>query len=189
MQPPQRLALLVGGPSGESSYADEDWAALFQLIETVASGGVSWLVTNARRTPGTVSDRLRELALRPASAIETFIDCRSSTARPLADILRASDAAVVTDDSSSMVSDAVAAGLAVIGIAPRQHAPTRNEQEYRDHLASHGWYRSMALHGLTPQDLLTALDGLTPLQEDPADALAALLAKRLPRLFADGGRR
>ena len=134
-KPPHRLALLIGGPSGESSWQDADWDRLQALVAGAASLGVGWRITNSRRTPAAVSDRFTALARSLPGSIDCFADVRRPDAPALADLIAESDAAIVTDDSSSMVSDAVAAGLAVVGLAPEQHRPTANEQSYRDHLA------------------------------------------------------
>jgi uncharacterized protein len=181
--PPQQIALLIGGPSGESTYTDTDWDRLFSLIATTAGEGIRWLVSNSRRTPEPISDRLRDLARNTGSPIAQFIDVRQPDAMPLAAILAAADAVLVTDESSSMVSDAIAAGLPVLGIAPQQHALTANERDYRAHLSREGWYRALPLATLTSQAVLAALTQLTPLTADPAAALSALLAERLPQLF------
>ena len=182
-KPPHRLALLIGGPSGESSWQDADWDRLQALVAGAASLGVSWRITNSRRTPAAVSDRFTALARSLPGSIDCFADVRRPDAPALAELIAESDAAIVTDNSSSMVSDAVAAGLAVVGLAPEQHRPTANEQSYRDHLAAQNWYRSRPLAALTPASLLDELQQLTPLADDPGDVLAQLLAARLPRLF------
>ena len=182
--PPRTLALLVGGPSGESDYGGDDWASMLQLIEAVAAGGLRWLVSNSRRTPAALSDRLADLSRGTSPAIAQFSDTRRTTSASLAGILAAADAAVVTDESSSMVSDAVAAGLPVVGIAPKHHRLTANERDYRAHLMAKRWYRALPLDGLTPARLLGAHAELLPLAEDPVGPLAALPAERLPHLFA-----
>jgi uncharacterized protein len=182
--PPRQIVLLIGGPSGESTFAPADWDDLVRLIEAAAAAGIRWLVSNSRRTPDTFSDRLQALTGGDAAPVARFADVRKQGCPALADLLAAGDAALVTDDSSSMVSDAVAAGLPVIGIAPRRHAPTPNERDYRRHLALKGWYRSLPLAMLTPELVREVCAQLTPLRSDPAGNLADLLAARLPKLFS-----
>lgn len=187
-RPPQRIALLIGGPSGESSYAASDWDGLADLIAAAAARGIRWQVTNSRRTPDTFSDRLARLLGQGSGGIEVLADVRRPPAPALAQILATCDAAVVTDDSSSMVSDAVAAGLPVIGATPRQHLPTANEQSYRDTLAAGRCYRALPISGLTADTVLAALADLQPLPDDPAASLTRLLAERMPGLLPDADR-
>ena len=177
-KPPKRITLLVGGTSGESTYTQADWDRLIHLMQAMAGNlGIRWLVSNSRRTPNAVSDRLGKLA------IERLIDVRDPNAAPLSQIIGAADAALVTDESSSMVSDAVAAGLPVLGVAPARHALTGNEQDYRRHLKRNGWYDAAPLAGLEADAVIAKLSHLTPLAADPGQDLAALLRERLPALF------
>lgn len=182
-QPPRTLALLIGGPSGETRFEAGDWECLRALLSASPAHEVRWLVTNSRRTPASVSDGLAELARARQASFALFADIRQPGAIPLAQVLAASDAAFVTDDSSSMVSDAIAAGLPVIGLAPRNHALTGNERSYRATLTQNGWYRSAAIDTDVEQ-LLAMFGALTPLAADPAEALAVLLGQRLPHVFA-----
>ena len=176
-KPPQRIAVLVGGPSGESAYTAADWNALIRLIAALAERCVGIQVSNSRRTPHAVSAKLR------ATIPNDFIDVGEPGSTSLADILSASDAVLVTDESSSMVSDGVAAGRPVLGLAPANHALTSNERDYRAHLSQSGWYDAAPLASVTADTALAALAGLSPVTTDPGLTLAALLRDRLPSLF------
>jgi hypothetical protein len=92
---------------------------------------------------------------------------------------------VSTEDSSTMISEAVSARLAVVGAAPSAHHFTDEEQEYRDFLIRNNWCRVLLIAALTPDAFARALAEIEPLQENPLDALAAKLKQRLPQLFAD----
>jgi uncharacterized protein len=178
-RPPVRLALLVGGNSGETTFTDADWEDLYGLVSMLAyTQGIQWLISNSRRTPNAVSDRLASLPFH------RYIDVRTTPAGDtLAGILGDCDAVLVTDESSSMVSDAVATGLAVLGVAPAQHRLTGNELSYRAHLQQKGWYDHASLASLDAGTALAKLCRLTPTPVDPGIALAELLRARLPQLF------
>ncbi len=176
-KPPQRIAVLVGGPSGESTYTNSDWNALFRLFAALVAKGIGVKVSNSRRTPAAVTARLR------ATMLDNFADVGSPSAPTLADILGASDAVLVTDESSSMVSDGVAAGRPVLGLAPAQHALTGDERDYRHYLNQSGCYTTASLESVTADSALAALALLTPMTTDPGLTLAALLRDRLPSLF------
>jgi len=92
---------------------------------------------------------------------------------------------VSTEDSSTMISEAVSARLPVVGAAPSAHRFTDEEQEYRDFLIRNNWCRVLPIAALTPDAFARALSEIEPLQENPLDALAAKLKQRLPQLFAD----
>ena len=181
--PPKRIALLIGGGSGETTFSEHDWAGLLKLVEDSGRAGIRWMVTNSRRTPDGISDQLQALSARPASAIETFVDVRKPAPSVLGEILLQADAALVTDESSSMVSDAVTAGLPTLGIFPRLHAMSADERDYRAHLAAGGWYRARPIASTTAAVLLAEFAKLTPMRTDVSASLAAVLTERIPRLF------
>ena len=181
--PPRRVALLVGGNAGTVHYADADWDRLLAFMpRATAELATRWLVTNSRRTPDAVSDRLAALARARPDCVDTFVDVRSAGAGTLKGILAAADAVICTDDSSSMISECVWCRLPVIGVRPaRCHLPA-DEAAYRAWLARSRWCASLPFDGLEPQVMLAALAGLEPAAGNPLDALAALLEQRLPHL-------
>lgn len=182
------IGLLVGGASGTFRYDPDDWRALLALIDaTHGRLGIRWLVSNSRRTDEAFSDALAERATDPSGPITRFVDVRRAGAGTLREIFAAADAIAVTDDSSSMISEAIWMRLPVVGLQPRSSSHPPDEQIYRDWLAGNGWCRSRALDGLTPEDLVQTLTALTPLEQNPLDSLADLLATRLPRLFTGPG--
>jgi mitochondrial fission protein ELM1 len=183
--PIRTAGLLVGGDSGTFTYADADWQNLLRLLEAChAASGLRWLVSNSRRTADAVSDDLARMAARPVGPIASFVDVRTAGSGTLHDIFARADAMVVTDDSSSMISEAIWMRLPVVGLRPLRSSHPKDEQIYRDWLARNGWCRSLPLEGLTPDRLRAEFDGLMPLAENPLDALARLIDERLPMLSA-----
>lgn len=177
------MGLLVGGNSGTFTFAREDWASITGIIEaTHAASGIRWLVSNSRRTDESFSDELSRLAARTSGPVARFIDVRQAGAGTLGEIFAAADALLVTDDSSSMISEAIWMRLPVLGVQPRQARHTDDEQHYRDWLARSRWCATLPLADVTPDRIEESLRSLRPLRTNPLDALAALLAERLPAL-------
>jgi mitochondrial fission protein ELM1 len=182
--PPKSVAVLIGGDSGAISYRATDWEGLLRFLRDAhQSQGVRWLVTTSRRSPSDVADALAKLTRDPASGIDKFVDYRASGPGTLAEILKAADAVLVTADSTTMTSEAVAAGLPVVGVLPDRAMPEEREVEYRAFLAGQGWYRSLAISQLTAPRFLDALSEVKPRQTSALDELASALASRLPQLF------
>ena len=183
--PPRRAGLLIGGDAGTFTYREPDWNQLLRFLPvTHAACGVRWLVSNSRRTPVSVSDRVAALARDPASGIDGFLDVRQAGAGTLPALLASVDAVLCTEDSSSMISECIWARLPVLGITPLQFHHTADEGQYRDWLRDNGWCRTLAIAELTPAGLLANLSALTPLEENPLDALATRLTRALPALMA-----
>ena len=144
--------------------------------------GTRWLISTSRRTPDFVADRIAELA-KDDIVVEKFIDFRTAGPGTLPGIFAKSDVIVCTEDSSSMISEAVSARLPVVGVAPARCRFTEDEVLYRDFLMSNGWCRTLPIAELTPETFAQALSEIEPLQENPLDTLAAKLKQHLPELF------
>ncbi len=166
-------------------YHDADWTKLLSFIEAShAAHATRWIVSTSRRTPDRVGDRLQALAAR-SPAIARFIDFRVAGPGTLPEVFAGVEAILATEDSSTMMSEAVCARLPVVGVAPASHDFKDEEREYRALMLREGWVASLALADLEPASFVAALGGLTPLAANHLDALAAALAERLPDLFTD----
>jgi mitochondrial fission protein ELM1 len=181
---PKVAGLLIGGNAGRLRYRRKDWVRLVAFVaELSKSWGTRWLVSTSRRTPDFVADRIAELA-QDENVIARFVDFRTAGPGSLPEILAKADVIVCTEDSSSMISEAISARLPVVGVAPKAHRFTDEERLYRDFLIRNNWCRVLPIAELTPGNFARALSEISPLQENPLDALAAKLKERLPELFA-----
>jgi uncharacterized protein len=182
--PPARVGLLVGGNSGAFRYRQKDWLQLTGFLRDAhRAHGIRWLATTSRRSGSSIGDALAAMAAEPDSGLETFVDFRTAGPGTLASIFAEADAILCTDDSTSMLSEAVGACLPVVAITPQSCALEVREAEYRQLLAARGWYRSLPLARLTPDAFLAALQEITPRTSSARDELAAAIAQRLPMLF------
>lgn len=180
---PKLAGLLIGGNAGPFRYRRKEWELLLAFIAEIAKvWGTRWLVSTSRRTPDYVADRIAELA-KDESSIARFIDYRTAGPGTLPEIFATAEIIVCTEDSSTMISEAVSARLPVIGVAPDAHRFTDEEQNYRAFLIQNGWCRVLPIAELTPASLARALSEIEPIKENPLDALAAKLKDRLPELF------
>jgi uncharacterized protein len=181
---PKVAGLLVGGNAGAFKYKRQEWERLVSFLTEVSKAwGTRWLVSTSRRTPDAVADRFAELA-KDESVIARFIDFRTAGPGTLPEIFASAEVIVCTEDSSTMISEAVSARLPVVGVAPAAHRFTDEEAEYRSFLMRNGWCRVLPIAELSPDALAKALSETEPLQENPLDALAAKLKQRLPELFS-----
>jgi hypothetical protein len=103
----------------------------------------------------------------------------------LPEVFATAEIIVCTEDSSTMISEAVSARLPVIGVAPAAHRFTDEEQNYRVFLVRNNWCRVLPIAELTPASFARALSEIEPIKENPLDALAAKLKARLPGLLGD----
>ena len=82
------------------------------------------------------------------------------------DIFEQAEVILCTEDSSTMISEAVSARLPVVGVAPRRHSFDDEERAYRDFMRDNGWSRSLPLAELSPDLFVAELVKIRPLQEN-----------------------
>ena len=115
--------------------------------------------------------------------VSRFLDFRTAGPGTLLEILAAAEAIVCTEDSSSMISEAISARLPVVAVSPIRNRFTEDEQRYRSYLIESNWCRVLPIAGLTAEKFARALSEIKPMQDNPLDTLAAKLKGRLPELF------
>jgi mitochondrial fission protein ELM1 len=184
VRPPKVAGLLIGGDAGTFRYVPSDWDRLFTFVADMHTQcGTRWLIANSRRTPAQVSDALSERARQPGAPIEAFIDVRSSGPGTLRRLFEDSQVVVCTDDSTSMITEAIWLRRPVLGVAPKNCSFAERESWYRRHLVANGWTSSLPIAELSPKRMLDALAGIQPLTGNPVEALAATIRDSLPELF------
>lgn len=174
------LGVLVGGPTPSHRWSEGDWRALASLLgRLVAETGVRLRITTSRRTPPAAVTALRALAA--TGAVETLAIFGETPAVPVDHVFGA-DALLVTDDSATMVFEAVAARRPVVTLAPADRRPTRDDEAF-EHLATRGLIRRLTAVAATTHSILDALTAVRPMAEHPAEPLLAAMA---PTLAAGG---
>jgi mitochondrial fission protein ELM1 len=183
---PRLCGLLVGGPSGDARWTERDWELLFQFLQqTHLKFGITWIVSNSRRTPSSVSDRFNALSEDAAGMIRRFIDVRAAGSGTLTDLFQQCAAVAVTADSSAMLSEAVWMQRPTVALRPTDMVLPKKEVEYRNWLEERHLFRDLELADISPERYVAALREVAPMAENPQEELARLLAAKLPALFAD----
>ncbi len=180
------LGVLVGGPTPSHRWSETDWTALAtRLGDIAAATGVRLRITTSRRTPPEAIAAFETLAA--TGAVATLAIFGRTPAVPLDHVFGA-DALLVTDDSATMVFEAVAARRPVVTLAPTDRRPTRDDEAF-DHLASQGLIRRIDVVAVAPQSLLEAFAAIRPMAAHPAEPLLVALAPLLARAGLDLGKR
>ena len=95
------------------------FASLFRA-ELSAAWSMRWLISTSRRTPDFVADAVAEMAKDGSSRRSLYRFPRRGSRHAASD-LRGAEIMVCTSDSSSMLSEAIAVHLPVIGLLPAAH--------------------------------------------------------------------
>ena len=178
--PPRTAALLLGGDTRNIRYGPGDWQLLGGFMRSVQQAwGTRWVVSTSRRTSRETLDVLGPV-LHDKSVVRQFLDYRLAGPSSLPGLLRLAEAVVVTADSSTMLSEAVAGRYPVVAVTASDHYLSDDETSYRAYIAENNWGRSLPISLLTPERFLDALGDITPREDNHLDAIAAILEHRFP---------
>ncbi len=181
---PPLAGLLVGGDSGLFKFQDAEWATLRDFLDaTHRTGRTRWIISTSRRTSAPVADAFAEL-VKSNSSIAELIDYRTAGPGSLGRLFQSADAILATEDSSTMISEAVSQRLRVVGVSPATHSFKKDEAEYRALMLASDWCRFVPIAELTPERFKSALAEIEPMGVNHLDRLADALAERLPELLS-----
>lgn len=173
------LALLIGGEAHSHHYRPEDWAKLVTfIVRTSETLGIRWHVATSRRTPPEMRGRLE--ALLAEGRIVEFVDFERDGPGS-ADRLYGADAVVVTEDSISMLSEALTARRPAVALAPSQVKKT-SDFEWVAVEAAAGHVAVMPIATATPERFADALVDLAPPEDDVRGRIASALRKVVPHV-------
>jgi len=171
--PEARVALLIGGNAGGYVYSDQDWHALAQLVTATRELlGLRWSVSNSRRTPDMASRLFERLAAN--GEIEHFVDFRMNGPGSSRDLL-AADAIVVTEDSRSMMAEAMAARRPVILMRPQKVSHSLGTERVAATVAA-GGVVVLPIRTASAEQFARTLLAIRVPAQDPRDVLAAAIA-------------
>lgn len=141
--------LLIGGTSKEYKYSDEEWVALANKMNSLArEHEIRWLVTTSRRTGVGVEKRLEELLDEDVIA-EAVWFCHLPR-KVMAGYLGAAERIFCTEDSLSMLTEAVSTGKSVVSLYPQQSQPDDRYYQAITRLQENSWIERQSISALQP---------------------------------------
>jgi hypothetical protein len=147
--------LLIGGDGAGYHYTTADWELLAEGINRIARDlGIRWLLTTSRRT-GNEAEKVLQARISPDLLEEAVYF--GQTPRPVVrEFLGRCRGVLVSEDSLTMVAEAIYSGRPVVTLRPRQSQPEGND--------------ALALDGYAGSNLITRHDisGLGELKQLPA---------------------
>lgn len=129
-------SMLIGGGSRSHRYGSDDWRALAAGMNRLAARyGGRWLITTSRRT-GEAAEAILQRELDPACvAAATWWQNRPRPVVPA--YLGASDVAFCTQDSLTMLTDAMASARPVFALSPERVVFDDGGGMFEAYLAQH----------------------------------------------------
>jgi len=147
--------LLIGGDGAGYRYTEADWRALAAAVNRLGQErGIRWLLTTSRRT-GTAAEALLQRLLDPALLVEAVY--YGQTPRPVVrDFLARCGGVWVSEDSLTMVAEAIYSGRPVRSLRPKQIQPEVNDDLALASYAERGLLVRSSLAHLLEEELTGA---------------------------------
>lgn len=111
--------LIIGGSRPDCHFEDNDWKTLANAMQTIAErDGIRWLLTTSPRT-GVDAEKLLRQAIAPRLLAKAtwFATNPEKVMQPY---LGAAQRVYVTEDSTTMVTEAIVSGKPVTTLSPRR---------------------------------------------------------------------
>ncbi len=141
---PAAIAVLIGGDGAGYHYTEADWRQMADTLRVMTSStGASLLLTTSRRT-GVAAELLLQAEL-PADCLAEAVWWSQSPRPAVRDFLARSSLVVVTEDSLTMVAEAIYARRPVFVLSPQVAAANANDASALASYADHGLIRRVRL--------------------------------------------
>jgi mitochondrial fission protein ELM1 len=172
---PFDICLLVGGPSGTHTYTDDNWNKLLAIADAAAREFRVGIFAS-RRTPEEIFGRFVQ---RQSASLRVF-GARDISSAGVIDFCKTARMIFVTEDSNSMITEAVCCRKPVGVLRPASNSMNSNETAYLEDLTARNWICSQALDkDFSLEMLFKQVESLQPMQENHLDVLAQKLRKKL----------
>ncbi|MGF1619175.1 MAG: ELM1/GtrOC1 family putative glycosyltransferase [Rhodomicrobiaceae bacterium] len=172
---PVDVCFLIGGPSGTHSYAANHWARITELADAAARRFRTGVFTS-RRTPAQV---FRQFKQQESPNLRVF-GSEDINSGGVMDFCKKARMVLVTEDSNSMITEAVCCRKPVCVLGPASNGMNANEAAYLEGLEAKNWLYSQSLDAdISFETLCEKIEDLSPMQENHLDVLAGKLLGKL----------
>lgn len=177
LPPGEHLVLLVGGATREYPYSPADWRALAAGMRALsARSGRRWLLTTSRRT-GTEAEDILAAEL-PADCIAERVFWGREPKRVLRDFLARGAQVFVTEDSLTMVGEAIWSARPVVSVGLAHAVPSDNDAEALAGFVRDGLLQRITCATLGEARLETGRRELPPMRANIDRTITALLQRK-----------
>lgn len=169
-------ALLAGGNGAGYTYMERDWLALSRLMTALGQRyGIRWLLVTSRRT-GQAAEQLLNANLGPSLIAAS---CWHGDDYDAEAWLGAAERVFVTEDSMTMLTEAVYSRRPVVSLRPQHVMPTDRYKNMMQRFSDRGLICRYAIAELERQPGALGDQKCNVLQESPLKELSRQLGERL----------
>jgi len=170
--------MMLGGDGAGYRYRDKDWRQLAQLLERLGEEhGIRWLLVSSRRT-GRAAERLIGEGM-DSRYVAASCWYREDSADRVAACLGAAERVFVTEDSMTMLTEAICSQRPVVSLRPAAVAPTSRYADMIGRFAAKGWICRYAIEELSTGRRTLGDSQCNVLETSPLSELSQQLAERL----------
>ena len=171
----QRIWLiLIGGNGAGYRYVEHDWQELARLMTLLASQhGIRWLVASSRRTGAEAERRLQ--SSMDAAYVVASSWATADNAFELPAFLGVAERVFVTEDSMTMLTEAIYSRRPVHSLAPAHARPDERYQRTMQRFADRGFICRHSIAALLQRPVSLDKKTCRPMQESPIEQLAKQL--------------
>jgi hypothetical protein len=170
--------MMLGGDGAGYRYRDKDWRQLAQLLQRLGEEhGIRWLLVSSRRT-GRAAERLIGEGM-DSRYVAASCWYREGAADGVAACLGAADQVFVTEDSMTMLTEAIYSRRPVVSLRPAAVAPTSRYADMIGRFAAKGWICRYAIEELSTGRRTLGDSQCNVLETSPLSELSQQLAERL----------
>jgi|GEM_PF-687233 len=160
-------AMLVGGDGAGYQFDDADMAALEALLLAASRRyGIQWLLTTSRRTARRHEQRLAVFAAQNQDIFAYRVFYHEKPEPVVMAFLGAADKVFATEDSSSMISEAIMSRKPVVTLAPRHSNANDNYRRFLHKHRDKNRMISLSLAELASDELDVSFADFRPLATD-----------------------
>lgn len=170
--------VMVGGNGAGYRYRESDWQQLARVLDDLGERyNRRWLLLGSRRT-GRDAERVLQASIG-RSRVAAIHGYEAGGDAVVEACLGAAERVFVTEDSMTMITEAICSRRPVVSLRPAQVAPTRRYAAMIARFEKNGWLVRHALNALAGEP--QRLDDICfqVLEASPREGLASQLAARL----------
>jgi mitochondrial fission protein ELM1 len=177
--------LMIGGNGAGYRYRRQDWQTLARVMNALARRyGIRWLLASSRRTGKRAGQVIRHNLDKKLVAAHSWYDEGDEFSAEA--WLGAAERVFVTEDSMTMLTEAIYSRRPVVSLRPRHAVPTDRYERMMQAFANSGYLCRYVLTDLSEQPELLDRKQCRVLEASPLDDLAGQLAKRLGMIVSRG---
>ncbi|MEA2078664.1 MAG: ELM1/GtrOC1 family putative glycosyltransferase [Pseudomonadota bacterium] len=177
--------LMIGGNGAGYRYRRQDWQTLGRMMNALARRyAIRWLLVSSRRTGKRAEQVLRHNMDQKLLAARSWYDEGDGDGFRAEAWLGAAERVFVSEDSMTMLTEAIYSRRPVVSLKPRHAAPTDRYERMVQGFADAGYLCRYALAELSQQPELLGSRQCRVLEASPLDDLAEQLGKRLGMIEA-----